>query len=387
MKKWHAIAAGSVTVAIAGILFAFRSVQDQRVEAVHYDRGETELIVSNPFHARIRLFFAGDHPEEAKEIGGFDGTRIWLQQGNYFLIAQESDHTWYYPAPLSGYRSGPDEDGSFAVTVRPYPSEWPGGDFVYIPSGHFLLGDRLNPQEPHYVWLTSYFICPFEVTNQQFKEFIRDGYQDGSNWTEEGKRWKDRNLSHASARLTAADPEYGRFGLPDQPVTDVKWFEANAYCKWLTRKSGQGKWMLALPSEAEWEKAARGPDNFDYGLSRSLSDKEVPDYNWKKNPDAPVTVIGVGDTTLRFKPNRYGLYHMSGNVAEWTQSVDRSYNRDRPYEDDDRNHDDTAGMRVVRGGSWYNASIALLSLAYRDTFQPEHSTPERGFRIVARRLP
>ncbi len=387
MKKWYAIAPAFAAVATAGILFGFRYVEDQRKEQLHYDQGETELIVSNLSHARLRLFRAGAYLDKAKEIHGFDGMHIWLERGNYFLMAAASGHTFYYPIPLSGYRSGPDEDGSFAVTVRHYPTELPSGDFVYIPSGHFLLGDRLNPQEPHYVWLTSYFVSPFEVTNQQFREFVRDGYQDESNWTKEAKRWKRKNPSRSSAMLTVMEPEYGRFGQPDQPATDVKWFEANAYCRWLTRKLGQGKWMFALPSEAEWEKAARGPDSFDYGLSRSLSDKEVPFYNWKKNPDAAVTVIGIRDSPVQFRRNRYGLYHMSGNVAEWTQSVVRPYNRERPYEDDDRNHDDTAGLRVVRGGSWYNASVALLTLAYRDTFQPEHSTPERGFRIVARRLP
>ena len=387
MKKWYAIAAAFLAVAIAGILFGFRYAEDQRREQVRYDRSETELIVSNLSDAQLSLFRAGRHLEDAERIGSLDILRVWLKPDNYFLLAEESNHRWYYPILLTGYRSGPDDDGSFAVTVRPFPSEVPQGEFAYIPSGHFLLGDRLNPREPHYVWLTSYFVCPFEVTNQQFREFLRDGYQDELNWTEEGIRWKRKNPSRSSALLTLTDHEYGRFGQPDQPVTEVKWFEANSYCRWLTHKSGHGKWMFALPSEAEWEKAARGPDNFDYGLSLGLSDQEVALYNWKKNPDAPVTVSGIRDTVLQFKPNRYGLYHMSGNVAEWTQSADRPYNRERPYEDDDRNHDDVSGLRVVRGGSWYNASVALLSLAYRDTFQPEHSTPERGFRVIARRLP
>jgi formylglycine-generating enzyme required for sulfatase activity len=150
---------------------------------------------------------------------------------------------------------------------------------------------------------------------------------------------------------------------------------------------GAGKWLFALPNEAEWEKAARGPDGFDYSLGAAISDDEVGLYNWKKNPNAAVTVVGLRDTQSHYLPNRYGLYHMTGNVSEWTQSVARSYSRQHPYVDDDRNNDETPGQRVVRGGSWYTASVAVLYIAYRENFQPEVVAPYLGFRIVARALP
>jgi len=93
-------------------------------------------------------------------------------------------------------------------------------------------------------------------------------------------------------------------------------------------------------------------------------------------------VIGIAATRARFKPNRYGVYHLSGNVVEWTQTVARPYNRQRLYADDDgRNRDDLTEARVARGGSWYSASIALLSVAaYRDTFPPEVRHHDLGFR-------
>jgi formylglycine-generating enzyme required for sulfatase activity len=167
----------------------------------------------------------------------------------------------------------------------------------------------------------------------------------------------------------------------------VNWFEANAYCAWMTGKFGGKDWQFALPNDAEWEKASRGPDNLDYALSMTVSDAEVKLYNWKKNPEAPETVVGVRATMGRYIPNRYGLYHMTGNVAEWTQSVDRPFNREHPYAEDERNHDETPGQRTVRGGSWYSASIAYLSTPYRDAFLPSHSTQDIGFRVVARLLP
>jgi hypothetical protein len=119
----------------------------------------------------------------------------------------------------------------------------------------------------------------------------------------------------------------------------------------------------------------------------SISDTEVPLYNWKKNPDAAVTVMGIRDSLIRYAPNRYGLYHMSGNVVEWTQSIFEPYNRERPYVDEVRNRDQAQGRRVARGGSWYSASVALLYIPYRDAFQPEVANHDLGFRIVARPLP
>jgi hypothetical protein len=159
-------------------------------------------------------------------------------------------------------------------------------EFAFIPSGHFLFGDQLRPSEPHYVWLTAYFISPAEVTNAEFKQFIEDpaGYRNDGNWSEAGRRWKATNRSQATALLTSADVDFKRFGQLDQPVVRVNWFEANAFCRWLTRKIGEGRWIFGLPSEAEWEKAARGPDNFDYGLGMNISDDEVSFTTGRKTP-------------------------------------------------------------------------------------------------------
>lgn len=170
-------------------------------------------------------------------------------------------------------------------------------------------------------------------------------------------------------------------------MTWINWFEANAFCRWLTRTVAGKQWLFSLPTEAEWEKAARGPDNFDYGLGMTIGDDETSWYNWKKNPEAAVTVLGIKESANQFRPNRYGLYHASGNVTEWTQSVNRQFSSIQPYRDDERNHDDVAGLRVARGGSWYSASTANLLIPYRDAFQPEHSSQDIGVRLVARRLP
>ncbi len=367
----------------------------ERQEQLHYERDETELVVSNLAGAKVSLYRAGKNLSDTTLLTTFNGARMWLPRGNYFLQISRNQQIFFIPVPLSGYRSGPDAEGAFLVTVRPPPTSYPPRllfnlpEFVYIPSGNFLLGDRLNPREPHYVWLTGYFISAYETTNAEFREFLTDsgGYVQEANWTEAGKRWKSANVSQTTALLQPNDAEYQRFGQPDQPVVWVNWFEANAFCKWLTKKIGNARWLYTLPTEAEWEKAGRGPDNLDYGLSMFISDGESPLYNWKKNPDAPVTLAGMQQSASAYPPNRFGLYHVSGNAVEWTQSINRAFGRQHPYADDDRNHDGTTGLRVARGGSWYSASIANLYIPYRDAFQPEHSSQDLGFRIVARLLP
>ena len=394
MKKLYALGGVSVVFIAAIVSFVYFRF-DGRDERLRYEREETRVIVSNIGDAQVTLFRAGQNLQDTQPLPRTNNEEAWLPKANYFVKIELSGQTLFYPVPIVSYRGGPDKDGAFTVTVRPTTGSPPAiapdqTNFVFVPSGHFLFGDRQRIQEPHYVWLGGFFINAFEVTNAEFQAFLTNpkGYADDVNWTEAGRKWKASNSSHATARLKPTDPDFNRFGQPDQPVVQVNWFEANAFCRWLTDKAGGGKWIFALPSEAEWEKAARGPDNFDYGLGMNISDDEVKLYNWKKNPSADVTVVGIEETKSAYHANRYGVYHMTGNVAEWTQSIYRSYSRQHPYQDDDdRNHDDVIGERVLRGGSWYTASIAVLNISYRENFRPEVQTPYLGFRVVARQVP
>jgi formylglycine-generating enzyme required for sulfatase activity len=357
--------------------------------------GVTELVVTNTTGDNVALFRVGNTFEDAQQITDFNGERISLANGDYFLRADQKGTILFFPISIRDYPQGTETDGSYSVTIRSLRNEFPpeaasASVLMPVPAGYFLIGDRLNPNEPHFVWTRSFFIAQFEVTNVEYRAFLdaKDGYESDSNWTESGRDWKKRSKGMTSAQTNVVDFDPVRFSGPDMPVTNITWYEAAAYARWLTARYGGGKWIFSLPTEGEWEKAARGPDGYDFSLSRTLSDAESPLYNWKKNPLAPETVIGIAASNQRFKPNRYGLFHMCGNVVEWTQSVHRPFSRERPYdENDDRNRDDISGVRVARGGSWYSASIALLTIAYRDTFQPELSHHDLGFRIVARRIP
>ena len=396
MRKWITLAVvAAILVAIGGGVFAYRLVEHERLERLHYEREETLLVVANLAQASLRLVKSRRSISDAEPISRIEGSQVWLPIGDYFVEAELSGQKLFYPVTVLGYRSGPDSEGTLALTIRPLPAELPPAssmpsNFVFIPSGSFVIGDRRNPRQPHHVWTQGFFMNRFEVSNAEYRTFLHspDGYAADANWTDSGIRWRAKNTSQATALLKPGDAEYHRFGQDDQPVTGVNWYEANAYCGWLTRTRGGAQWLFSLPSEAEWEKAARGPDSFDYGLGSAVSDEEVKLYNWKKNPSAEITVVGIEGTRARYSPNRYGLYHMSGNVAEWTATLDRPFNRDAAYRDDDgRNREDADGRRVVRGGSWYSASVAILYLPYRETFQPEVSAPYLGFRIVAKPLP
>ena len=378
-----------LALVLAAVVFAVRAATRPRGPA-----GHVELKVANRASARLLLHHAGQTLDEATPVT-LGARGAWLQPGNYFVEARVGNLAWFYPVPLATLGRGPDPHGAYAVAVRaPVVNAPPAaGDgvpgAVYVPAGYFEMGDRRSARQSHYVWVPAFFLAAFEVTNGEYRQFLRDpqGYDDRANWTEAGWQWREAGTSQISARYDETHAQYPRFGHDDMPVVLATWFEADAYCRWLTRRAGQGRWQFRLPSEAEWEKAARGPDAFDYGLGMALSEPEAPLYNWKKNPGAEETVVGVVATRARYRANRYGLWHMSGNVGEWTQTVSRPYNWDAPYRDDDRNLSDTPGVRVTRGGSWYSASSARLYLAYREEFQPELSSDDLGFRVAAIPLP
>jgi formylglycine-generating enzyme required for sulfatase activity len=395
MRRLSVAFLSAVPVALIGAGLCWRWWNEESLEEQRAERDETEVVVGAPEGALCRLYRSGGTMEAAQLLRDEPCRSLWLPAETFFITITAAGHELQFPTPLLGYRLGPDRDGSFVITVRqrlrddpplPRPDSSP---FVFIPSGHFLLGDRATPREPHYVWLPEFYVGTFEVTNAEFREFLRDsnGYAADEHWTEAGREWRRFAKTPTSASLRPTDPDYMRFGRDDQPVTSVTWFEAVAYSRWLTARRGEGRWSFTLPADAEWEKAVRGPDGFDYGLSATISDAETKLYNWRKNPGVSVTVIGLEETKRSFRPNRYGLYHGSGNVAEWTASAFWPYNRVKPYSNDGRNLPDTAGSRTARGGSWYSATSATLYLAYRDAFEPNHRSNDLGFRLVAKLNP
>ncbi len=215
-------------------------------------------------------------------------------------------------------------------------------EMVYVPAGEFIMGSDNNwKEEPQHIASTgAYFIDKYEVTVEEYAEFIRDtGHRAPKYWFRNGGK-----------------PGKGTDLLP---VVYVDYYDACAYCEW------EGK---RLPTEAEWEKAARGTDgrNFPWG------DEWNPHYTntWEKGPHrrAQVNAYPKGASP-------YGAFNMGGNVWEWTSSWLVN------YPGADTSFDFTGTDMVLKGGSWLDFADSTRP-AERHEFTPYIRYNTVGFRCA-----
>jgi formylglycine-generating enzyme required for sulfatase activity len=195
------------------------------------------------------------------------------------------------------------------------------------------------------------------------------------NWTDE--EFEQRLDEWIPAGKLYRQPEFwddARFNNPAQPVVGITWFEARAYCNWLTANAG-GDAIYRLPTEAEFEAAARGSKGrmFPYG-----NDFDSAKCNTFESHIRRTTPVGIFDNAT---PE--GAFDLSGNAYTWTLSI---YDQDRfpyPYRSDDgrENIHQTGGKRVLRGGSWFSRRL-LARAAYRDFIRPAVRFINVGCRVV-----
>lgn len=179
---------------------------------------------------------------------------------------------------------------------EPPPVVTPATDTVVIPGGQWRLQNGAS------VTLRAFTMDVYEITNAQYQRFIEaNGYATETLWTPEGWAWVQ---SRQRRQPTYWEDE--RFHAPDQPVVGVSWYEAAAYCRWA------GK---ALPSEAQWERACRGPDGRPFPWGKQPLSLE----NTTANPAAFVVPVAVGSTPATQSP--YGIQDLAGNVLEWTSTT------------------------------------------------------------------
>ncbi|MCF6353760.1 MAG: SUMF1/EgtB/PvdO family nonheme iron enzyme [Candidatus Polarisedimenticolaceae bacterium] len=252
----------------------------------------------------------------------------------------------------------PPADAGREEQIKEVPST--PDDMVYIPAGDFIMGSDkvdkdamglrfgstpyyLNERPRRTVTLEAYAIDKYETTNQQYSEFV----------------------AAMQGRVRIPPPAYWENGVYAEgeehfPVHTVHWYAASAYCRWRGKR---------LPTEAEWEKAARGIDGreFPWGNEYSL-DKANNQSNFGG-------VIAVGSYEEGKSP--YGLYDMTGNVAEW---VDDWY---KAYPGGESHKDPKYGERykVIRGGGWGGMGHYNLPLYYSTTHR-EKGIPTDAFRDV-----
>jgi formylglycine-generating enzyme required for sulfatase activity len=240
---------------------------------------------------------------------------------------------------------------------------WGGIEFVKVPAGPFLMGSiqahesafgedtpRRIVDIPH-----DYWIGRFPVTNKQFAEFIE--------------------ATHYVYKATHADFKWVNDWKKksNYPVVNVSWNDAQAYLKWLDDVCGKQLpkgLSIRLPTEAEWEKAARGTDG------RKWPWGNVFDKYRCNNDESGIDSTSPVDAYSPQGDSPYGAADMSGNVWEWTQSLFKL----GPYDlEDGRENLRTPGDRVLRGGSWEFTSVGT-SCEYRYKFSPVNRDYRIGFR-------
>ncbi|MGD0414304.1 MAG: SUMF1/EgtB/PvdO family nonheme iron enzyme [Terriglobales bacterium] len=249
---------------------------------------------------------------------------------------------------------------------------------VRIPAGWFLMGcdtGQDNEKPVHRVWVDEFLLGAHQVTNADYERFLRD-----------------------TASLSSSPPFWSdpAFNHPEQPVVGVSWYEAIRYCRWLSATTGRiktdgiapdgittGK-NFRLPTEAEWERAARGgmddaDADVDAGALFPWGDappQSLPGYadrcatHWKTGPEP----VGRADA------NAYGLYNMCDNVHEWCSDwYAANYYAVSP----ERNPrgPETGDRRASRGGSWRH-HVKMSRCAARSSIPPEFKYADYGFRVA-----
>lgn len=266
------------------------------------------------------------------------------------------------------------------VVVSDGPSV--SGEMLYVPAGNFVMGSTYTTDEMpiHTVYLDAFYIDKYEVTNAEFEVFINaGGYATQAFWSAEG--WSARNISGWIQPAYWATGEYHSGpGWPGFPVVGVSWYEAEAYANFAGKR---------LPTEAEWEKAARGTDERTYPWGNSI-DGSRANYSSSGDPyDNSSTPIGFYDGRLfpsppfqtTNSPGPYGAYDQAGNIWEWVRdwysatyySVSPSSNPPGPL---------TGSARVLRGGSWSFATTYLRCAGRSYNGYPSTRYPSIGFRCA-----
>ena len=218
-------------------------------------------------------------------------------------------------------------------------------------------------------------------------EFIM-GENDGDKFANDTERPAHRvNFSHnfalGSFPVTVREfrqfcPGHAPGEFEDLPVVRVSWYDATAYCEWLSRRSGR---IYRLPSEAEWEFACRAGSRKPFACGDEIS-PSLANYLYDENGIR----IGTGGRTPveKYAPNAFGLFDLHGNVCEWVADVWHPTYNGAP-EDGRAWIEPGDHRRVIRGGAW-DYLPRLLRSAWRDWREADHCTDNIGFRVATSEL-
>ncbi len=289
-----------------------------------------------------------------------------LSPGNYKVTAYKN----YYGKKSTSVTVVVDRTVTANIALMAFVME-----MIDVPSGDFLMGSTTSdpgyysdelPQ--HLVTLNAYKIGKYEVTNGQYNVFIdAGGYSDSTYWSVEGWVWrKDHNITEPGYWSTG---EYNAGpAFPNHPVVCISKYEAYAFCQWAGGR---------LPTEAEWEKAARGTDAQYYPWG-NIWDAAKCNSCYNASPDTFVYSSPVGFFSLDISP--CGAYDMAGNVLEWVNdlyqsayySISPTVNPCGP----------ATGDFLSRGGSWYDLRYSYQYGTARRFVPPVNASYCLGFRLA-----
>ena len=277
-----------------------------------------------------------------------------------------------------------------SAVVDPLRIEW-----CKVPAGPFGMGEKGATASITY----DYCISRYPVTNAQFREFVKEGgYGEERYWSEAKAAafWSDGKFKRRWSESGTSSPPEPRvpFNLDNHPVVNVTWYEALVFTRWLNeklhaeaeavahlRESLGSDWQVRLPTEAEWEKAARGTDGrpFPWG---DTADPEKANY--------AATHLNTTNAVGCFPggASPYGVEEMSGNVWEWTSSLGMGYPYDpmRPGKERENLGASPDEGRVLRGGACYSLDDHVRAAA-RGGNSPNSWLVFIGFRLAVSPLP
>ncbi|HYT07275.1 MAG TPA: SUMF1/EgtB/PvdO family nonheme iron enzyme [Rugosimonospora sp.] len=218
-----------------------------------------------------------------------------------------------------------------------------------IPAGWFTMGyanGRDDERPVHRVWVDRFELCIYQLTRAEYAYFLRE--------------------TRRAAPPFWDDPD---FQEPQQPVVGPSWFDATAFCEWLSKITARN---YRLPTEAEWERAARGGVEGDLYSWGNTAPEELPGYasRWRNAPEP----VGL------YAPNPYGLFNMGDNVHEWCADWYDAHYYERSPERNPQGPEH-GSRRASRGGAWRHL-IKASRCAARSSIPPEFKYADYGFRVA-----
>lgn len=246
-----------------------------------------------------------------------------------------------------------------SMSISSLKSQITEPEMAFVKGGSFKMGSNTGDYDErpvHQVILSNYYIGKYEITVKQYKEFCNATGKKMppmpvEEWYEEHDQakkweWKDNN-----------------------PIVNVNWNSATEFCAWLSKETGKN---YSLPTEAQWEFAARGgtlSKNSLYSGSDNINEVAWYDETTYERGPQPVG---------RLKPNELGIYDMSGNAWEWCKD---NYAKYKPGTQKNPTGPEKTNFRVIRGGSWYYVA-EMAKITTRDGPYPHYSNYDYGFRVV-----